>query len=134
MIHAASFPPGERWGADAMALQLNLHGGFGLIVARGAMLLARTVADEAEILTIAVVPALRRHGVGRALLEAAAQRSAAAGARALFLEVSTENVAARALYAGCGFAEVGLRRHYYSGGEDALILRRNISVDEATNG
>ncbi len=133
LIHAASFPPREQWGADAIALQLGLHGGFGLIDRRGGMLLARHVADEAEILTVAVVPELRRQGVGFSLLQRAAAQAAEAGARILFLEVSTTNAAAQALYTRCGFTQVGLRRRYYADGSDALILTRNI-ISDATTG
>lgn len=123
-IHAAAFPPRERWGADAMALQLGLPGAFGLIDARGGLVLARVAADEAEILTLAVLPAARRQGIARALLAAAAGRAAAGGAVSLFLEVSAANLAARRLYAGCGFAPVGRRARYYPDGADALIMRR----------
>src|SRR5437763_170902 len=55
-IHSRAFPEGERWGADAMALQLGLPGAFGFIDAEGGMVLARVAADEAEILTLAVLP------------------------------------------------------------------------------
>ena len=58
-IHATSYPPRERWGADAMELQLGLPGAFGLIDPEGGLILARQVADEAEILTLAVTPGLR---------------------------------------------------------------------------
>lgn len=133
-VHAASFPVGEQWGADAMALQLSLPGGFGLIDPRGAMLLARSVADEAEILTLAVIPALRRLGLGRRLMERAAALAAAAGAAALFLEVSTSNAAAQALYTSCSFHPVGVRPRYYAGGADALVLRRALSRDAAATG
>ncbi len=84
----------------------------------------RRAADEAEILTLAVAPAARRRGVGRALVEAAVAHAPAA----LFLEVAADNAAARALYAAAGFREAGRRRGYYPrpGGEaqDALVLRR----------
>ncbi|MDE2199943.1 MAG: GNAT family N-acetyltransferase [Rhodospirillales bacterium] len=127
-IHAASFPPPERWGVDAMALQLGQPGAFGLIDPAGGFLLARVAADEAEILTVAVAPEARRKGLARALLEAAAGTAASRGARRLFLEVATTNAAARALYAGCGFAEIGRRPRYYPGGGDALVLARDVGV------
>lgn len=130
-IHASAFPEGERWGAHAMALQLGLSGAFGWIAlvfgaARGGMILMRVAADEAEVLTLAVDPAARRRGIGRALLGRAAQTASARGARSLFLEVAATNAAARALYSGSGFVEVGRRRAYYRGGADALILRASI--------
>ena len=45
----------------------------------------------------------------------------------MFLEVAVTNHAARALYAAHGFTEAGLRRHYYSDGTDALILRSTLT-------
>lgn len=108
-----------------MALQLGLPGSFGLVCPDGAGLaLARVAADEAEILTLAVLPEARRRGVGGALLASVAAGAAARGARALFLEVAVGNAPARALYAAAGFVAVGRRRGYYPGGEDALVLRQ----------
>lgn len=122
-IHAASFPPRERWGEDAMRLQLELPGAFGLIDARGGFVLARVAADEAEILSIAVMPKARQAGLGRTLLTAAMAEARARGAAAMFLEVAAANVAARALYAQAGFRDVGTRPNYYPGGAVALVLR-----------
>lgn len=126
-IHGAAFPIGERWGVDAIALQLGLFGAFGFVSGRGGFILARSVADEAEILTLAVDPAARRGGIGRALMTRAMRTAGLRGASAMFLEVAEVNAPARALYAACGFAEVGRRARYYAGGVDALVLRATIS-------
>jgi ribosomal-protein-alanine N-acetyltransferase len=126
-IHAAAFPPGERWGADAFGLQLGLPGVFGLLDERGGMLLARVAAGEAEILTLAVHPAARRRGIAGALLGEAALVARAAGAVELFLEVSAANAAALALYKAAGFATVGRRAAYYADRSDALVQRRALA-------
>ena len=126
-IHATAFPLGERWGATAFASQLALPGSLGLIDPAGGLILARVAADEAEILTLAVMPQLRRRGIGRALVAEAAAQSAARGAAAMFLEVARSNAAALTLYAAAGFEPVGERRRYYPDGEDALVLRRNLA-------
>jgi ribosomal-protein-alanine N-acetyltransferase len=125
-IHAASFPAKERWGADAMALQLGLPGGFGFLADTSGFVLARVAADEAEILTLAVVPEARRTGLASNLLRAALSRAASAGAAGMILEVAEDNTAARALYAGMGFKAVGRRRGYYGAGADALVMRLDI--------
>lgn len=90
-------------------------------------ILVRRAAEEAEILTLAVRPALARRGVGRQLVAAASAALAEAGVRRLVLEVAEANAPARALYAGFGFAEVGRRRGYYGPGRDALLLARALS-------
>jgi ribosomal-protein-alanine N-acetyltransferase len=137
-VHATSF--GEPWGADEIAALLKGPGGFGLVVREAAtgvvlaFMLGRVVVDEAEVLTLAVDPAHRRGGAGRALVEAAAIMAAAAGARGLFLEVAADNEAALGLYRRAGFSQVGQRPAYYRRGRasvDALVLRRDLNSPPA---
>jgi ribosomal-protein-alanine N-acetyltransferase len=127
-IHRTAFPPTEAWSRDVMLLQLGVPAIFGLIYSRFGMVLARVAADEAEILTLAVEPGQRRRGIGSALLGAAMARANGLGAASMFLEVAVTNAAARTLYAAHGFTQAGLRRHYYTDGTDALILRSTLST------
>jgi ribosomal-protein-alanine N-acetyltransferase len=132
-LHAASFD--HPWGAAEMVELLSGPGGFGLVVEDAAgpagFLLARAVAGEAEILTVAVSPERRGAGLGLALVEASAGLARAAGADAMFLEVAVDNAAALKLYDRTGFAAAGRRRGYYprAGGAavDALVLRRDLT-------
>jgi [ribosomal protein S18]-alanine N-acetyltransferase len=83
------------------------------------------VLDQAELGDIAVAEGWRRRGTGRRLLETVLAAMAERSVRELFLEVRPSNQAARRLYEGYGFEEVGRRRNYYSRPrEDALVLRR----------
>jgi ribosomal-protein-alanine N-acetyltransferase len=92
-------------------------------------LVLRVAADEAEILNVAVTPAARGTGVGRALVRHGLHVAAEAGALATFLEVRPSNAPALALYASFGFVTVGQRRRYYrTPVEDALVLRRGPMV------
>jgi ribosomal-protein-alanine N-acetyltransferase len=126
VIHATAFPSREAWGEDAIGLQLALPGSFGLIDQRGGMLLGRVMADEAEILTLAVALAVRRRGIATALLRAARAEIVARGGATVFLEVSVDNPAAQALYRRFGFFEVGRRQSYYADSSDALVLSMKI--------
>lgn len=126
-IHATAFPPRERWGVDSFSLQLALPGVFGLLDPRGGVLLARVIADEAEILTLAVEPRARRQGVATALLNQARAEAGRRGARSVVLEVSVGNRAARDLYGRAGFVEIGRRLRYYPDGSDAMILRAELT-------
>jgi ribosomal-protein-alanine N-acetyltransferase len=84
--------------------------------------------DEGELANLAVAPELRSRGIGRLLLDAILQNATTRGVRQLYLEVRESNVAARGLYLGRGFEQVGRRKRYYrSPTEDALILRRALN-------
>lgn len=134
-LHATGFL--ESWSADALETLLASPGVFALVADQDSpiagFVMAREAAGEAEILTIAVAPASRRTGLGRALIVAAALRAAEMGATTFFLEVAVGNVAARGLYAGLGFAQAGRRKGYYEGSafepaQDALILRADLPL------
>jgi len=122
-LHAACFA--EGWSAADIA-QLLAAGAFAIHTQQG-FVLTRVAGGEAEILTLAVVPPARGNGLGRALLQAAIARAQAEGAEAMFLEVGADNPHALALYAGLGFAKVGMRKAYYASG-DALVLRLPLPV------
>ena len=126
-LHSAAFAPARGW--SAAEFDSFLADPACLLVARPeGFALARVTLDEAELLTIATDPARRRQGVARGLLGALFGGLAGRGAETLFLEVAEDNAAARALYAGAGFAMAGRRRGYYprrnGAAADALILRR----------
>jgi len=90
--------------------------------------LYRAVADEAEILTISVMPDARRQGIGAGLLAACEAGARAAGVTRMFLEVAAGNAAARALYDGAGYHLAGRRKAYYErpdgSRDDALVMAK----------
>lgn len=122
-LHAEAFEaPWDEAAFEALIGQT----GVVLIEEADAFILMRTVADEAEILTLAVRPSARRSGLGGRLVKRGMVEAAARGATRLFLEVAEDNAAARALYARAGFSQAGLRRRYYARADgtavDALVL------------
>lgn len=91
--------------------------------------LARLAVGEAEILTIAVARAHRRHGLGWRLMDAVLRELHAQRAEALFLEVDETNAPAIGLYRKFGFHEVGKRPNYYQsaqGATGALVMRLDL--------
>lgn len=119
-LMSAAFDPryGEAWtrnqcmGVLAMpgvrltlALVDDVPAGFAMV---------RSVADEAELLLLAVDPAHRRRGIATALLRAVIAEAQAGGIADLHLEVRAGNAAVD-LYTAQGFAKVGERRGYYRG-------------------
>jgi ribosomal-protein-alanine N-acetyltransferase len=123
-IHATAFE--ASWTAAAFADLLGQTGVFGLVTGADGFILCRVVADEAEILTLAVRSEARRRGLARALVHAANDAAKLRGSTRLFLEVAEDNTAAISLYRSAGFASVGRRRGYYprpdGSAVDALVL------------
>ena len=90
--------------------------------------LGRLAADEAEVLSVAVLADWHRQGVGDRLMQAFHARLQSDGGKSVFLEVAQDNVAAIGLYRALGYAEVGRRRGYYAAtvgtpARDALVMR-----------
>ena len=121
---------GEGWTRSQCSGILPMNGVrlrlAGLAGARASgFALMRVVADEAELLLIAVHPEMQRGGIGQALLDDFVGHARRQGASHLHLEMHDGNPA-MGLYSANGFAIAGRRREYYHGpnGEhyDALTL------------
>jgi ribosomal-protein-alanine N-acetyltransferase len=130
-IHAASFE--TAWDAAAFRSLLTSQTAVALLATSDeeptGFVLAHVVADEAEILSLAVLAEARRCGIGRALLSALEAHAASRGAAVLHLEVAAGNTAARALYCSLGYGETG-RRHGYYGPDaagDALRMAKQLA-------
>jgi ribosomal-protein-alanine N-acetyltransferase len=76
-------------------------------------LIARQVADEAEVLNLAVRTEARRQGQASALLAAAFDQFRNSGVLRVFLEVRESNQPAIAFYTKQGFVPSGRRKAYY---------------------
>ncbi|MGH7045060.1 MAG: GNAT family N-acetyltransferase [Stellaceae bacterium] len=131
-LHASCFPD-DPWPPPEMARIMSIRGFFGWLAWQQeqpvGFALALDLSGECELLALGVAPCRQRQGIGSALLRALCEECGRRGLCSLFLEVATDNPAARALYAAGGFAQTGRRVNYYrraDGRVDALVLRRNI--------
>ncbi|MCM0754373.1 ribosomal protein S18-alanine N-acetyltransferase [Desulfovibrio aminophilus] len=85
------------------------------------------IAEEMEVMNLAVHPEFRRQGLGAGLLDAALRHCRQAGAREGFLDVKESNLPAIDLYRKFGFKQIGVRKRYYPDTlEDALLFRCDI--------
>lgn len=93
--------------------------------------LARVVADEAEILTVATHPDHQNQGRARKVLTAFEITAQSRGATTAYLEVAADNVPAIALYTACRYQKTGLRKAYYlrSDGQkiDAVLMSKALT-------
>jgi len=129
-LHARCFTTPRPWSAPEFADFLGSPFCF-LLSEPAGFLLGRVIADEAELLTVAVDPAARRQGIGARLLSGFAAAAKARGATTAFLEVAASNASAQALYRQAGWVETGRRRAYYhapdGSAEDALVMACDLS-------
>jgi ribosomal-protein-alanine N-acetyltransferase len=122
---------GEAWTRSQLSGILPMAGVF-LTLATDCMResvlgfsLVRTVADESELLLIAVVPDEQRRGLGTLLLDHFLDRAREDEVSRVHLEVRDGNPAI-GMYLSAGFSPVGRRRNYYHAGSgkryDAITL------------
>lgn len=124
-------PEAAGWSEAALAETLERDPAHFLVARRGGVIagfvIGRRVAEEGEILNLAVKPEYRRRGVGRTLVQTLLEIFAGEGVVKAFLEVRESNVAAIALYEQLGFRRAGRREGYYhEPDEAALVLEARI--------
>jgi [ribosomal protein S18]-alanine N-acetyltransferase len=128
-LHARCFTSPRPWGVAEFAAIVSDPLCFTLIESDG-FLVGRAVADEAEILTLAVDPEARRRGIGAKLVQGFLAEAHSRGAVTVFLEVAADNQPAISLYLQARFAKVGVRRGYYtqpdSAAVDAVVMQRAV--------
>ena len=145
-VMGAAFDPayGEAWNRRQVTDALAMPGTHALVVdADGAFIdgddrtsrapagfvLSRHVLDEEELLLIAVIPGVRRRGIGGILIEGLIHAARGRGITRIYLEMRRGNPALH-LYSKMGFAPIGERRNYYrmANGDriDAITFGRSI--------
>jgi ribosomal-protein-alanine N-acetyltransferase len=149
------FPPGISYSRTELKLYMRRRGSFTLVAvdaspsttpdsksAKGGkhspissnnIAVAGFIVAEADsrahghIITIDVVAAARRFGVGSQLLRAAEDRLRAARSRSVELEAAVDNVSALSFYKRHGYSVTKTFPRYYSNGVDALVLEKHFT-------
>jgi [ribosomal protein S18]-alanine N-acetyltransferase len=116
-----------QWPLESYEQMTQLAGAVALVCETDTgvtgFMIARQVADEAEVLNVAVLTEARRQGQASALLAAAMHQFQNSGVLRIFLEVRESNQPAIAFYAKHGFTPTGRRKAYYRNPvEDALCM------------
>jgi ribosomal-protein-alanine N-acetyltransferase len=122
-LEAKIFP--QPWPPSVFAEEVERSDRIYLVAERGGFVVGYAgllrVEEDAHIVTLAVDPPARGHGLGKLLMLRLIKAALEGGAVNLTLEVRVSNEAARRLYEEFGFEPVGVRRNYYRD-EDALIM------------
>ena len=115
----------EPWSEKSLLLLTDGRGiGFvalvdGSVVGYGGMM---TVLDEGQITNIAILPAFRRLGLGRALVQALQKYAKSNSFSLLSLEVRESNIPAISLYESCGWEKQGIRKGFYRFPSEAAVI------------
>ena len=146
------FPPGISYSRTELKVYMRRRGSFTLVAADAApatpdaesgtggkhplpiastdlagFLVAEADRGSGHIITIDVVAAARRSGVGSLLLRAAEERLRAAGCRSVELETAVDNVSALSFYKRHAYSVIRTFPRYYSNGVDALVLQKDLT-------
>ena len=129
-MEALCFPDAtSTWSERDYAAHMDSAAGIAMATEAG-FVVGTVAADEAEIITIGVLPEERRKGCATKLLDKFEQEVKGRGAAKVFLEVAVDNLGAMELYKSGGYIRVGRRREYYENAEgisiDANILKKTL--------
>ena len=126
------FPPGISYSRQELKVYMRRQGAFTVVAEDAAGVIAGFIVAHAgpagHVITIDVLPAARRAGLGSQLLHAAEHRLHAAGSISVALEAAVDNAAALSFYKRHGYHVVKTWPRYYSNGVDALVLRKEFAL------
>ena len=127
-IHRQCFT--NYWNLDAFSDFFTVAGTYALVAESPfpkGMMVYRMLYEQADIITIAVLPEHRRQGIARMLLAEAIRNATEKGCKHMFLDVEDGNNAAISLYEGFGFRHISRRKLYYRQKDgsftDALVMK-----------
>ena len=127
-IEQASYP--LPWNRDHFLHEILAPYSFPLIADYDGVIVGyvcvTSLFEEAQILDIAVAPAMRGRGIALMLMGCAIKLAIDKGAEILALEVRSTNKAAIALYEKLGFVSTGCRSNYYEGIDDAILMEKKL--------
>jgi ribosomal-protein-alanine N-acetyltransferase len=134
-IDQACYPRGIAYSRGTLTEFLTLPGAICLVARIGGrsdaeaagFIIGESAGEDARIITIDVLEAHRRAGVGTGLLRAIEERLAARGARRIELETATSNAAGVAFWERHGYRKTGVLRGYYLGRLDAWKMRKTLT-------
>jgi [ribosomal protein S18]-alanine N-acetyltransferase len=129
-IDQTCFPPGISYSQTELKVYMRRRGSFTLVAAEAEKMAGFIVAEAnrgtGHIITIDVIAAARRSGVGSLLLSKAEERLREKQCRSVELETAVDYISALQFYKRRGYSVIKTLPRYYSNGVDALVLEKNL--------
>ncbi|MDK6240029.1 GNAT family N-acetyltransferase [Winkia sp. UMB10116] len=125
---------GEAWNKQILVAELSrpdreyvgaLAGpGSGVLLGYGG---ARYAGDQADVMTVATIPAARRRGIASAIVAWIDEASRRRSASSIFLEVRSKNLVAQRIYKRAGYEALGrIKRYYRLPPDDAVRMGKKL--------
>lgn len=86
----------------------------------------RNVTNESELLNLCVHPQYRQLGIGKKLMEFYMDFCNRKGIKTFYLEVNSSNGSAIHLYQCFSYQSFGMRKKFYQGKLDALLMMKKV--------
>jgi [ribosomal protein S18]-alanine N-acetyltransferase len=130
------FAPGIAYSRRELSFYMRRKGSFTLVAENAAEkrivgFIVGYGGPTGHVITIDVVEAARRSGVGSLLLRGAEERMQASGSHAVGLETAVDNTNALKFYKRHGYSVVRTWPRYYSNGVDALVMTKEFNSVQA---
>ena len=121
----------DFWNYDILKQELDCSNSYFVIAKNDDNEIAgfaglKVIVDEADIMNIVVKKSFRYNGIGSLLLENLISYSKDKNLKTITLEVNENNLPAIRLYDKFNFNHIGLRKKYYNGESDAIIMSKKI--------
>ncbi len=113
--------------AETRAAESGGQSGPNSAVVTGFIVAESNRREEGHVITIDVLPAYRRSGLGSKLLSAAEGRLRAIACQKVLLETAVDNSTAIAFYKQRGYHIVRTIPRYYPDNVNALVLQKDLS-------
>ena len=129
-LQRRAFRPALAYGFVTLVILWALPRVQFFVARRGEEIVGCAIGDrhdgQARVINLAVDPAMRRQGIGAALLRAL---EAAMPPGSVLLMVEAENTAAQALYRSAGFRAVGTAADYYGRGHAGIWMQKGATAN-----
>lgn len=130
LVEAKNKDFSDGWGENALNSAFDSQRFFGFIAFDGqdfsGFITCSFNLFDADIESVYVAKEKRRKGVATLLMNKLIDAVKEKGLEGIFLEVRENNLSAINLYNKAGFIKISERKKYYSDGENAVIMKKEI--------
>ena len=119
------------WSYQTLESEINSESSIYIIIKNNQNLILgftgiKVILDEAELMNIVVKKDFRHNGIGSILLDDLINYSKKLNLKTITLEVNENNLSAIRLYDKFSFDRLGIRKKYYNGESDAIIMSKHL--------